>query len=131
MEKHEFKIYQGSPAEDHRPTIGLSDLHDDTPRTLVYGSHINDEGSKDTFHVYLGEDGLIHKVIYDYTDRVIVHQKGAEFFAEDLVPSKRAYPAHTDHHFAVLMRTVNCPLTFTSWEDKTSVYTFSGLVVAE
>jgi hypothetical protein len=91
-------------------SIAVSDLTDQTPRTLLYG-YTTDRA---TFHVYLDYDGLLHLRTYDSgTDKDAVHQAKSAFNPHDLVPSKRVYPEASDAEFCrlLILRGVNVPFT--------------------
>lgn len=92
--------------------------------TLMLGYHID----RSTLHVYL-EDGEIHAVTYvggfdgiRFTNWV----HGPSLAADELMPSKRAYPQHTNHRFACVMRELGHPLPFTSFDDTNAFGTFRG-----
>lgn len=131
MDKHEFEIYQQTLIESPvRPTVSVEDLHDLTPRTLLYGYNISgttgDYEGTATVHVFLGHDGLLHKLVdrpgYATERLIIEHTVSRSFFAEELIPSKRAYPQHTDRTFAVLLAAVGYSVTFTTWDEPRAGY---------
>lgn len=67
--------------------------------TLLYGYTLE----RSTFHVYF-KDMKIHKIIYNSNDRYPEHYSVAKSFdAEDLIPSKRAYPCRTLYTFSSLV----------------------------
>jgi hypothetical protein len=75
------------------------DLSNQTPRTLLWGY----TSSFHSFHVYLDEQAIIHKVVYAHNGKagvLLIHQTQAEIVdAADYVPDKWAYPEACDQEF--------------------------------
>ena len=104
--------------------IGVADLVDKTPRTLIYGY----TPARATFHVYLGVDGLIHVLTYNEgtaaEDSDVVpflvqgHSAGPSGGLTDnagYVPSKRVYPAASDFAFCKLLAQHGVQPCFTTY----------------
>jgi len=75
------------------------DLSSPSPRTLLWGYTSNYH----SFHVYLDEQCVIHKVVYVNTGKagvLLTHQTQAEITeAAEYVPDKWAYPEACDPEF--------------------------------
>jgi hypothetical protein len=102
--------------------ISVDDLVNKNPRTLVYGYSLD----RDTTHVYLGSDGLIHRVDYSHGDILIAHVSAVSFDINDLRPSKRSYPERTDFEFAKLVAMRGGDLCFTSYTEGVEAANFYG-----
>lgn len=115
-----------SLAESPTPqaVIGVADLVDKTPRTLIYGY----TPERATFHVYLGTDGLIHVLTYnegfapegsDIVPFLVQgHSAGPSGGLTDnagYVPSKRVYPAASDFEFCTLLARHGVSPCFTTY----------------
>ncbi|KVP39814.1 hypothetical protein [Burkholderia ubonensis] len=110
--------------------VRASDLADQTPRTLAYGYTCE----RDTFHVYLDEDG-IHKVVYRFSQPASVlvmhkHENEGLLHAE-CVPDKRLYPEACDFAFCALLKTHGVHLPFTTWNDRAMTRQFNGQILRE
>jgi hypothetical protein len=106
------------------------DLADQTPRTLVYGYTCD----RDTFHIYLGADG-INKVVYRFAQPASVliehkHEREGLQLAE-CVPNKRLYPEMCDFAFCVLLKARGVELPFTTWNDRRVERRFHGQLLDE
>lgn len=134
MRPEEYELYVETPDPEKMPVLISSYTVGPVERTLVYGYDID----RNTVHVYL-HDLEIHKVVYkshfDYqnarrmeTFEVLSHEHKALWEAQDLVPSKRAYPQHTDLGFALLMKSLGVPLTFGGYNNDPSRKPFHGHV---
>jgi hypothetical protein len=110
MTPEQYALLTSAPTP--QAVIGVADLVDKTPRTLIYGYLV----SRSTFHVYLGADGLIHVLTYDEgfaaegSDVVPFlvqhHSAGPSGGVEGnsyYVPSKRVYPERSDFEFCQLL----------------------------
>jgi hypothetical protein len=106
------------------PVICAAQLTNKTPRTLVYGSTLE----RQTFHVYLGDDGIIHVLIYrdlhsegDSPRFLVLRHSGPEGQEtksnQSYLPSKRAYPESCDLEFCKLMRETDAKISFTSFTE--------------
>lgn len=94
--------------------VTARDLADRTPRTLAFGYTCE----RDTFHVYLAEDG-IHKVVYRYGQPsvLLMHKHEREgLLPSECVPDKRLYPETCDFAFCVLLKTRGVQLPFTNYK---------------
>lgn len=122
MTPEEFDEYLSLPDPvPPSPTV-TSDHVGRSGRTLTLGY----DCERRTVHVYVVYP-LIHKVIYishfstpfhgrsEETVEVISHEASFRWGAAELIPEKRAYPHATDGQFATYMRSIGCPLTFTSY----------------
>lgn len=110
--------------------IGVADLVDKTPRTLIYGY----TPARATFHVYLGVDGLIHVLTYNEGTAaegsdvvpflVQGHSAGPSGGLTDnagYVPSKRVYPAASDFAFCKLLAQHGVQPCFTTYAPRPAV----------
>jgi len=122
MTPTEFEELKAAPRIP--PVICAAQLTNNTPRTLVYGVTIE----RQTFHVYLGHDGVIHVLVYrelhndGETPRFLVlsHSgpEGQETKSNHgYLPSKRAYPESCDLEFCKLMRETDAKISFTSFTE--------------
>lgn len=93
--------------------VHVTDLEDQTPRTLLYGYTCE----RDTFHVYLGQDGLLHKVVYGYDKLLLAHAQGTCLLMQDCVPDKRVYPHASDMAFCVLLARAGIAVPYTTFRD--------------
>lgn len=110
MTPEQYAAYGAVP--HHNPVIRASDLATENSRYRVLCEGYTLE--RWTFLVDLDGDEIVKTIFAG--DEMIVERK-AEFPAEELRPSKRAYPARTDYIFAVLMRQAGAPLSFTRYPD--------------
>lgn len=81
------------------------------PRTLLYGYNL----ARDTWHVYLGNDGVIHTVKYEYKGEP---QEVEVTVNEDYIPSKRLYPEACDAEFCTLLMKNQINLPFTTFSSE-------------
>jgi len=89
-------------------------LADRAPRTLAYGYTCD----RNTFHVYLGDDGFIHKVVYSYDNELLVHRTESDSLGlDECVPDKRLYPEACDYDFCLLLHAGGVNLPFTTWSE--------------
>lgn len=104
--------------------VSVDDLVDKTPRTLIYGYYSDGV----THHVYLDEDGQLHRLLYRPTSQqeagprkffIISHDSGPSAGVScntDFVPGKRTYPESCDFEFCRLLQSVNVPLRTTRFD---------------
>ena len=134
MNKEQFdKMHEKA---NRRDLLNIQDLEDRTPRTLVYGYHVD----RSSFHVYIGQDGQIHVMTFgaraNYAKGdmfLIAHHSagpcGGVEKNEDFVPSKRVYPESCDYEFCRLLveHGINLPFTtFTEGANEKRVAERSG-----
>lgn len=104
--------------EPDRPAIEVSDLIDQSDRTLMYG-YTHDRA---TFHLYL-KDFKFNLVIYRNSSRVpdgsivpvVAHQSMREMYVDLCYPNKRLYPERCDFEFSSLVIRAGGTPTFTSF----------------
>lgn len=126
MNHEQFKQLQAAPHETN--LLGIDDLANRTPRTLIFGYTVD----RDTFHVYLGADGLIHILLYSELwapedsndDRprflILSHTVGENGGVTDnarFTPSKRIYPESCDLEFCQVLRRYSVNLPFTTYSE--------------
>lgn len=92
--------------------LRVEDLQDKRPRTLLYGYTLE----RDTFHLYLGADAQLHRVIYDHHNAVTQYKTGAELPLEDCFPDKRAYPARCDYEACSRLVAAGVRISFTGYD---------------
>lgn len=92
--------------------ISLENLEDRSPRTLVYGYTC----SRDTWHVYLNEEGKFVWVMYDHDGFLIDSSITDDVAPRDCVPNKRIYPAKSDFEFCLRLMHSGEELPFTTFE---------------
>jgi hypothetical protein len=113
--------------ESSSPKFHVNMLDNKEPRTLLYGYDCDIGNGSDTVHVYLDADGLIHALTYNYEQHIVNHFFGEEIEAEDLRPSKRAYPSRTDKEFAFKLNTLlSSKVSFTSLDDNITEAQYYG-----
>lgn len=112
MNKQELEALATLSAQP-RPTLPEA-LTDKTPRTLLYGYTCD----RATWHVYLDEAGLLHKVVYDHNELMWKHESGV-IPDSQLVPDKRLYPEDCDAEACALLIKAGCRLPFTTFTEKT------------
>jgi hypothetical protein len=126
MNKDQFQYFR---RDQGLPTVpGLMELTDHTPRTLLYGYTC----SRATHHVYLGQDKLIHVLLYaDLQDvdgpgmggldfLVLQHASGptgGQTRPEGYVPDKRVFPEHSDFEFCKLLEGAGVDISFGGFRD--------------
>ena len=106
------------------------DLIDKTPRTLIWGFTC----SRNSFHIYLDSDGIIHKVVYSYPDNIIYHFSTEDIGIkpEDCSPDKRIYPEASDMEFCECLKNLDIHLSFTTFnEARDLTQKFHGLKIEE
>lgn len=120
MTPEQYASLNSTPAA--KRVLGVADLVDKTPRTLIYGYTV----ARATFHVYLGADGLIHVMTYNesYSKAepspflVQYHSAGEAGGLTDnahYVPSKRVYPERCDFEFVQLLMREGVSIPFTTF----------------
>jgi hypothetical protein len=120
MNQQEYKQLTTETIE--RRVLGLADLVNRTPRTLIFGYTTD----RDTFHVYIGPDNLIHVLFYSERGSsvpegeprflILGHTFGESGGLQDngeYVPNKRVYPESCDYEFCKVLKShgVNIPFT--------------------
>lgn len=81
-------------------------------RTLLYGYTCD----RSTWHVYLDEYGVMHKVVYDSNKLLKLHCAG-EIQDAELMPDKRLYPEACDAEACALLIRAGRSLPFTTYTD--------------
>lgn len=97
------------------PVVSVEQLADRTPRTLLYGY----DTERHTWHVYLDEDGHIHRLLYDVGDTPLMHAAGPAggcIENRQYVPNKRLCPESCDYEFCMLLRQTGESLPFTGFD---------------
>ena len=115
MKKEEVKIVidmECAPA-----VIGIGDMLNKSPRTLLYGYNQDSE----TYHVYMRE-GLIYRVLYwgssnNTTSTPIVRDFDTTIEIAHCNPGKRLYPERCDFEFCKLVSAAGGDLPFTTFND--------------
>lgn len=102
--------------------VFVSDLADQRPRTLLYGYTCE----RDTFHVYLGADGLLHKVVYGPDKLLLAHEQGISLVMVVCVPDKRVYPHASDLEFCTLLAKAGVSVPFTTFTEGVEPRQFYG-----
>ncbi len=105
------------------------DLANHAPRTLVLGS----TAELHHWHVYLGRDGAIHRVVYDAGGVRLSHVPEEKIAANaDYVPPRRANPEACDFEFCLKLRQHGLELPFAAWDgDRDPAQAFHGLLDEE
>ena len=111
---------------EREPVFCLNLLQDKTPRTLLYGYTLD----RETWHVYLDDAGVIHRVVY-HPDLMLSHQAGGFKENAELIPSKRLYPEHCDYEACVLLAKAGVSLPFTTLSEHISEKPFHGKTAEE
>jgi hypothetical protein len=123
MNQQEYEQLRTNTVE--RKVLGLVDLVNRTPRTLIYGYNID----REDFHVYIGADNLIHILLYSERDGAkegepkyyeLHHRFGECGGAEentDFVPSKRVYPESCDYEFCQVLKRYGVNIPFTTFTE--------------
>lgn len=128
MTPQEYAQIQKLPTSAPKVLTG-QDLGNKTPRTLLWG-YTTDRYS---FHVYLDEHAVIHKVIYLYDDTLVLHLTESNIESnEGWVPSKRLYPEACDAEFCRLLIERGLQLPFTAYNETRELgHSFYGKKKAE
>jgi len=102
----------------------LSDLKNQTPRTLLYGYTCD----RDTWHVYIKDGQIMILVFKGYEGSpngqsllktIIVDEENQRITAnQDFVPNKRLYPESCDFEFCMMLYMAGVDLPFTTWDEK-------------
>jgi hypothetical protein len=121
---------------------GVAELKNRTPRTLLLGYDVD----RNTVHVYIGYDGLIHVLRYSARTvgsgqpLILSHSAGLDGGLADprhYTPSKRAYPESCDAEFCRLLQRHGVDIFFTCFTDgvdaerRNQYGWFSGLMYDE
>lgn len=113
MDQAQYESLRKNPPE--RAVIGVDQLMNRTPRTLLYGYTCE----RNTWHVYLDGKGQIHRVLYDSHDQPLFHAAGpagACLDNREYVPDKRLYPESCDYEFSKLLLQAGVNLPFTTFD---------------
>lgn len=110
MNKGEYELYGAVAARPQINMLGIGDLIDQSDRTLMYGYEID----RSDVHVFI-RDGVLKLLCYDGDE--ILFKQTHMLDIDRCSPSKRVYPDATDYEFAVLMKNLGYPLTFTTMND--------------
>lgn len=102
------------------PLITLNDLKNITPRTLLYGY----TSERDTWHVYISEEGEIKTVCYSGAEGEIVNVDVTS--NSQYIPSKRLYAECCDFEFCSLLKQRSYYLSFTNENFGREVKTYYG-----
>ncbi len=92
--------------------IGLENLEDKSARTLIYGYTC----SRDTWHLYLNEEGKFVRVLYDHDGFLIEGDTSDDIAPRDCLPNKRIYAQKSDFEFCALLMHSGEELPFTTFE---------------
>lgn len=87
----------------------VSLLSDKTPRTLLLGYTCE----RETWHVYLGADRALHRVVY--SDSMLLSHTTKFERDEDLIPDKRLYPEACDFETCRILAGMSVSLPFTTF----------------
>lgn len=86
-----------------------ADLAERTPRTLLFGYTCD----RETWHVYLDDDGAIKRVIYGYPNTCLSVADESTLLPEECIPNKRLYPEACDLEFCCALKELGLNLPFT------------------
>lgn len=113
------------------PVLTAEDLENKKSRTLIWGY----TPDRESFHVYLGDDGLIHKVVYrgSLEPVMILHVTNKDVSSNsEYVPSKRLYPEACDAEFCGMLLERGIELSFTNYNPNRDLsISFHGKKVEE
>ena len=109
---NEAEYEQLSNVTKHPPLFHISDLADQSDRTLLYGWNLDGAG---TVHVYV-EDRKLNILVYNHDEHILFERCGSELKIEDMIPSKRAYPERCDYHFCELLMESGINIPFTTFQ---------------
>lgn len=103
--------------------IGINDLKNIEPRTLLYGYTCK----RETWHVYIDFSGRIRVIFYpyneDFTEILLLESN------QDYIPDKRLYPAKCDYEFCSLLIRAGCTLPFTTFEEVKTPMQYYGEII--
>lgn len=103
--------------------VSAASLSNQAPRTLLYGYDVQ----RNTFHVYLNEQGQLVRVLYDADGFLIDGYQAVTLNAEECVPNKRVYPGKSDFEFCrLLARMLGRDLPFTTFTEAERSQAFYG-----
>ena len=108
------KQYEELTSKPYEIIVSLSNR---TPRTLLYGYTC----ARDTYHVYLDEEGCVNKYIYDYYNKTLLHKKYkilTNLQLIELIPDKRVYPESTDYEFLEILLENQVYIPFTCYDEE-------------
>ena len=105
MNLQEYKTLQ----KTERTLISADLLRNKSARTLLYGY----TSERDTWHVYLDENGKIQTVKYGYGEDAPINAINVSW-NEEYIPSKRLYAEKCDFEFCSLLKQQDIDLNFTT-----------------
>lgn len=105
MNQHEYEALQKTEST----LISADLLRNKSARTLLYGYTLE----RDTWHVYLDENGKIQTVKYGYGEDAPINAINVSW-NEEYIPSKRLYAEKCDFEFCSLLKQHNITLNFTT-----------------
>jgi hypothetical protein len=109
-----------------KPYFSVAVMSDMSPRTLAYGYTCD----RDTFHVYLDEQGLINRFLYRFDGTIISHSAQKGFPVDELVPNKRLYPEACDFEFCKkILPFLEYGLPFTSYNENRDIKQYHGKIL--
>ena len=112
MTEPEFLELTKKPEIDRAFVLKATDLRDRRPRTLLYGYTCD----RQSFHVYLGHDIKIHRLVSDSIQTTIHTTQDDMIDNESYVPNKRLYPESCDYEFCGLLSGRGIYLPFTKYD---------------
>jgi hypothetical protein len=105
MNQQEYEVLQNIDAT----LISADLLTNKSARTLLYGYTIE----RDTWHVYLDQNGVIQTVKYGYGEDSPIYPINVKW-NDEYIPSKRLYAEKCDFEFCFLLKQRNISLNFTT-----------------
>lgn len=103
-------------------------LKDRKPRTLLYGYTVE----RHTFHLYMGDDGQLHRVIYDHRNLLVnVKHESEGLELEECIPNKQLYPEACDFVFCGYLMSFGLKLPFNTWTARDEARVWHGLKLEE
>lgn len=109
---NEAEYEQLSNITKHPLLLHISELADQSDRTLLYGYNLDGAG---TVHVYV-KDCKLNILIYNHDQHIMFERCGSELKIEDMIPSKRAFPERCDYHFCELVMEYGFKIPFTTFQ---------------
>lgn len=125
MNEAQFKALQGETVQPKR--LSASMLIQQDPRTLIWGY----DTDRNSFHVYLGADNLLHIVRYSFEGFLLEHLTEEDADLSDYVPNKRVYPDACDFEFCQLLKSVEVDIPFTSFSPNREPAAYHGKMLEE
>lgn len=102
--------------------INVRHLNNQTPRTLLYGYTCD----RQTWHVYLDYDMMIHLVVYSYPNILRNYSDETALTIHSCVPNKRLYPEACDYEYCVYLYQCGAYLSFTNFNPQRERAQFYG-----